>query len=117
MGLHIQQIRIAVGITTKGEPKLLYLGRDSAKCDAALADAGTEFSEVGAVPRGTTPQTVRYPAREALNATIRANEAKAREDHAKNARRLEAEKEAVEAKRLAAKSAATLKEISVKSDK
>lgn len=109
MGLHIQQLRIAVGVTVKGEPKLIYLGRDSAKCDAALVDAGPEFAEVGAIPRGTIPTVVRYPAADAQKAKARADEAKAREDATRNAAQKAAEDKLAQSKKLAAEANATLK--------
>lgn len=116
MSLQIQQLRIAVGVTVKGEPKLLYLGRDSQKCDDAVAAVGPEFEVAASLPRGISPLVTRRPARESANAKAAAELSARREEAAKNAKRKEAEDKAVQARKLAAESAATLKEIS-KSDK
>lgn len=114
MSLKLQQIRLAVGVTVKGEPKLLYIGTDASKADEAVAKAGPEFETAGAYPKGVFPVIPRYPAREAAKAKQAAEEVAARAEALKTARKKEAEAKTAQSKQLAAEAAAIQKELSAK---
>lgn len=106
MALKLQQLRVAIGITAKGEAKVLYCGPDAAKADAALAEAGPEFELAGAYPKGVFPLMPRYPAREAEQAKERALEAQRRAEAEAAATKLAVQEKRDRASRLRAEALA-----------
>lgn len=110
--MKIQQIRIAAGVTVKGEPKILYCGWDAAKADAAVAIAGPEYEVVGSFPKGIAPVMPRYPAKEIEAAKIRASAAQVRADADIAAKKAAVAQKTEQAKKLTAEAAALNREIS-----
>lgn len=100
-----QGLHITLGFTEKGESKVLYIGGDSAKADAAFESADEKLHTVGIVNH-PLPTRTRHPTEQAAEAENRKREIAAEEKRKADAAKNLAEEKRARAEKLLAEAEA-----------